>query len=129
VAVNNAIPTLMPVQGDWYKIDNFVAGENNIVTYNDSSLTTPLNLIFAVNISVTAICPANEDFNFAVFKNGVQEPKLTVFRRFDAGKEGNIGITGLISVSATDVLDLRAQQTTDSENVTVVNSNFNLIGI
>lgn len=126
---DNAVTTPMPVQNDWYKVENFVQGETNVVTYADNSLTLPLGIIHVINVTVSAVCSANEDFNFAVFKNGVQVEKLTVFRRFDANKEGNLSITGLLAATAGDVIDLRVQQTTDDQDITIINSNFNTIGI
>jgi len=71
---------------------------------------------------------ANQDLEFSVFKNGVEQNEGCAFRRFQPATDiGSVSGVGTFDLVATDVMDLRINNTTSSNDIVLECANFDVV--
>lgn len=120
--------------GSFYGWTTATEGVTSGVTFNDNSTADRLTVSTAgdyqVNASVSFGTSTNNTIvEAAVFKNGTKIDYLTFRRKLSSGDLGVAAITGIITLAASDYLDLRftSDGNGDVVEVEIINLNINQV--
>lgn len=128
---SNANPVGITTQLAYELVDDFVEGETNLVAFNASTLVPAAAGDYHLSVSVAAtkaVTPGQENYQFTVFKNGI-ETRYSAVRDFSSAQTGSVMITGIIPLAVDDILDLRVRNINDVDDITIIACNFNINGI
>ena len=124
----------LDTQNIWEVVDALdTAGDSNETTINTTNHTITVSRtgVYAVDFELSYNGTASEDYEFAVFVDGVIQSDLhTGNANFDtyAGNVNNVGACGILSLTASEVLDVRARCTSSNTvSVTIRNMNFRVV--
>jgi len=125
----NANVTTINTVNVWEEVDNFSTGDVRGITFADSDLTISAGSdgTYLVIYTVSAdSAVAAKDFEMAIsIDDGIQS-ECTTSRTFASTTTGNSGGQCILDLTATDVIKLEVRNTTDDNNVTVIDSNISL---
>ena len=86
--------------------------------------------VYLVNASISFTATNNSITTWAVFKNGSRLANITQGRKVStSGEVGSISLNGLVSLAATDTIDLRATSNNNGDTVTPVQVNLSITRI
>lgn len=131
---NVTTTTTITTQNVWYKVaftsttansnnEGFTHTSPNKITY-DGSMTK--NFHCGVTISANPSSPADHNYEFAIFKNGVEVPGSTVLlHMIDSGHDYSTAIHSIPVMATNDYLELYVRRTTSgSQDILVSRMNF-----
>jgi len=132
----NTTAQTLDVQNTWEVVDALdTAGNSYLTTINTTNhtITVSRDSTYIADFELSYNGDSTEDYEFAVFNNGVVQSDLhTGNANFDtySGNVNNVGACGILALSASDVLDVRARCTSSaSVDITVRNINFRVVEI
>lgn len=114
-----------------------IVGNINKVTYTNNTTADRLSISsggdgdYRINFTATVSCSTTRQYKIGVFKNGVQQTKLTIFiRSSSAAIYFPVNITGILSgLVANDYIDIRVAGTNNNDAVRLYTANLSLARI
>lgn len=120
--------------GEFYGWTTATEGVTNGITFDSNSTSDRLTVSnsgdYLVNASISfGTATNNRIVEGSVFKNGVKVDFLSFRRKLSSGDLGVAAITGIISLAATDYIDLRftSDGTGDVIGVEIINFNISQV--
>lgn len=131
----NSVVITVTTAGTYYVITGLTAGLSKGTGYLTLDATNGTMTIGAKGAGryrltghISAFSNKVANLEFAIYLNGVKQDNCSVKRDITtANQEGAIPITGLLSLSANDVIDIRVTSSANSTNVSLDHFNFNLL--
>lgn len=104
-------------------------GNTNNVTVSGNRITVLRSGLYEVRSAITFSGTASATFEMAVFTNATECENIQGRRKLGTGGDiGSLAISGLLSLSSNDVVDVRYSSSSGAGNaLTVAYGNFNLI--
>ena len=115
--------------GTYQTITSFTAGENNNVTLNASNGTMTIAEAgkYLVNMSVSFAGTDSATFEGHLFVDDVKVDKIGAKRKLGSGGDvGSTAFTGIIDLSANEVLKVKATSDLDNAYMAIENINWNI---
>jgi hypothetical protein len=129
---NNSTATTI-ASADWIQVVNFNTGLVNGFTYGASSLTAGTTGIYMVNVSFSGTQGNNGDIlEFSVAVNGSAGTYSPQVKLYSLAKTNSTNVryqgamSGLLSLTAADVLRLIVRNTAANRNTTVTQANVSI---
>jgi hypothetical protein len=115
--------------GTFQVVESLTNGLSNNVTLDSSSgtMTIEKDGIYKVSMSTSFAGTDNATFEGHIFVNNVKQDNIGAKRRL--GSDGDVGstsMTGLLSLEADDVVDLRVTSDTTGDYASIENINWNI---
>lgn len=122
--------TSITAANTYYTINGFSGSKNNNITLTDSSMTMTQGGIYWIAISYSLTGTANTVFHVCLFTNGTENTEIESEREIGAaGTIGAAAISGMVILSADDVLKLKVKADGTSKAIILVHLNFSVVRI
>lgn len=129
---NGSTAITVTTAGTYYQWTTTTVGTqllNTGSTTNDNiTIDTGGDGAYKIDVSTSFTATANSIISWAVFKNGTRLTNVTAQRKVSAaGDVGSVSISGIVSLAATDTIDLRVTSNSNGDTVTPVYTNLSLM--
>lgn len=127
---DNLLGQTLTNQNQFYQwTTGWIVGESNgfTITATTGRIVSLHSAVYRVSITFGAfINAANQDLEFALFKNGLYQPDHSMHLSLPNTRGNSGAIAGILTLNLGDILDLRVQNTTSAGKIlTVEDANLN----
>ncbi|GAG87687.1 unnamed protein product, partial [marine sediment metagenome] len=128
---NNSVATVIHTEDMYHNVTAGVTeGETNGFTYATGNLTATHAGLYMVSLSCSFSGGNNVEYHMTMGVNAVRQTNLHTERKLGAGGDkGSISISGLISLSATDKVNIMIENVDGTDNAIIHSANLNLYRI
>lgn len=121
--IGNGTAETINTQNTWEVVVFFQAGLNSNVTYTSNSLEVVTTDTYIVEWDLaSSAAAANKDYEFALSVDDVIQEKTRRKRRYSSTDTGVSSGSGLLSLTAGEILKLEVRNLTDANNITILDA-------
>lgn len=118
----------LAVADTYYQIVGLSDGELENITSSSSRLTVNDSGYYSINLSASfAYATVNSTIHYSLFVDGVENTKLEIERKIaTAGDVGNASGNAIVSLTAGQIIDIRAKCSSNTGNLTTTHFNLSV---